>query len=65
MTSNRTQYEVTVSNHHQQQQERTSTTIDGSIQLLEELRLKPGESIEPVGPTLLQKVMILSILHEI
>ncbi len=49
ITSNRTQHDVVV--HPQQNQ-----ISDANNLLLDELRLKPGESIEPVGITLLQKV---------
>ncbi len=62
MNSNRTQHEILTSNHHHhQQEERLTSSCEKSISLLDELRLKPGESIEPVGPTLLQKVKILLI----
>ena len=37
--------------------------IEQGITLLEHLRLKPGETIEPIGPSLLQKVT--KILREI
>ncbi|CAF0720701.1 unnamed protein product [Rotaria sordida] len=53
---NRTQNEAAAAaapaNHRQQQ---PSSTLYEEIPLLGELRLKLGESIEPVGPTLLQK----------
>jgi len=60
-SNNNTTVNSTRTDHHhqQQQQERTTSTIDESNSLLEELRLKPGESFEPIGPSLLQKVMIL------
>lgn len=34
----------------------TSSMLHQGILLIEQLRLRPGESIEPVGPQLLQKV---------
>lgn len=52
-TSNRTDYDVGVANP--QQTNRTQSTIKEAIPLLDSLRLKPGETIEPVGPGLLQK----------
>lgn len=56
LNSTRTQPEPTVS--HPQQATSTSTN---STPLLDQLRLKPNESIEPIGPNLLQKVSILFI----
>lgn len=53
INSSRAHNEVVASGHHQQQ---TTCISDKNIALLEQLRLQPGESIEPVGPTLLQKV---------
>lgn len=38
------------------QQQTTSSTVHQETLLLERLRLKAGESIEPIGPGLLQKV---------
>jgi len=58
VNSHRTQHVIVASNHHQQE-ERLTSSRDKGLSLLDELRLKPGESIEPVGPTLLQKVKIL------
>jgi DNA helicase MCM8 len=52
VTSNPTQHDAA---HPQKDQ-----TSDPENLLREELRLKPGESIEPIGPTLLQKVKIFS-----
>ena len=54
VTSNRTQHDTA-----HQQQNATASIRDKNSSLLDTLRLKPGESIEPVGPTLLQKVKIL------
>ena len=42
----------------QKQQEQMTSTARKGIELLDELRLKPGETIEPVTPSLLQKVRI-------
>jgi DNA helicase MCM8 len=50
---NRTTDEPAASNHAGPQ---TSSMLYQGISLLEQLRLKPGESIEPIGPSLLQKV---------
>jgi hypothetical protein len=55
VTSNRTPHDIA---HPQQNQ--IPSALDEDNLLLDELRLKPGESIEPVGPTLLQKVKIFS-----
>ncbi len=55
VSSTRTQHEAAVSNPQQQQ---TSTMTTQGTPLLDQLRLKLGESIEPVGPNLLQKVKI-------
>ncbi|CAF3364063.1 unnamed protein product [Rotaria sp. Silwood1] len=49
---NRTQNEAVTVNHRPEQ---ISSTLHEEIPLLEHLRLKLGESIEPVGPNLLQK----------
>lgn len=48
---------------HPHQEPLTSTT-QKEIPLLDELRLKPGEIIEPVTPSLLQKVKTRSKCHE-
>jgi hypothetical protein len=64
VNSTRTQHEVAAANHYHQQDQISSTSDEG-IPLLDELRLKPGQSIEPVGPSLLQKVMIFIDQHEI
>jgi DNA helicase MCM8 len=50
---NRTNYEVPVTNSTDAQ---TSSMLHQGISLMEQLRLKAGETIEPVGPSLLQKV---------
>jgi DNA helicase MCM8 len=65
VNSTRTQHEVAGANHHHQQEDQTPSTSDEGIPLLDELRLKPGQSIEPVGPSLLQKVTIFIDEHEI
>ena len=44
------------SNHEAATGPQTSSMLHEGITLLEQLRLKPGESIEPIGPSLLQKV---------
>ena len=51
---NRTENDAVVNSHHYQR--RTSSTLYKDIPLIEELRLQSGETIEPVGPSLLQKV---------
>ena len=49
VSSTRTQHETTTAN---------SNSVN-DISLLDHLRLKPGETIEPIGPSLLQKVEIV------
>ncbi|CAF3822831.1 unnamed protein product [Adineta steineri] len=52
VNSTRTQHETVATDN--QQLQTASTSID-NIPLIDRLRLKQGESIEPVGPSLLQK----------
>jgi DNA helicase MCM8 len=56
VNSTRTQHEAAPSNHQQ-----TSSTRTNNTPLIEQLRIIPGETIEPVGPSLLQKVKIFLI----
>jgi DNA helicase MCM8 len=56
--SNRTTHETAAASNHPQQ---TSSALYQGHSLLEQLRLKTGESLEPIGPSLLQKVDSLII----
>ena len=51
---NRTTEEQPVASNHPGPQ--TSSMLHQGISLLEQLRLQPSESLEPIGPSLLQKV---------
>ena len=54
---NRTNPEAATASNHPKQQ--TSSMLHQGISLLDHLRLKLGEKIEPIGPGLLQKVRVV------